>query len=100
MKTIDEQYKIQYNETKRYWRRKRHKRAIVFSILTTIGIILLIISANTELFSITKYILGYAIIMGIGCIIRELIVPMTKEKIELNRLERIYDEERFKERNG
>lgn len=100
MNTLEEQYKIQWNETKIYWKKKRQKRAMLFAILTVIAIIFTMSMVNNEYFTLIKYPLGLAIIASAACSIRELIIPMKQETAELKHLNKLYDEERFKERNG
>lgn len=98
--TVDEQFRIQYNEVKTFWKKKRRKRTLLFLILTIAGIIMTIICSTTEYFTLIKYPMFFAILACATCTIRELIIPMKEETAELKRLERIYDEERFRERKG
>lgn len=100
MKTLDEQYKIQYDEIKQYWKKKRHKRAVIYLILTIIVVIALGIFSQLKYFELTKYPLIIGILAGITCILRELIMPLEQEIKDIKHLEEIYDEERFKERKG
>ena len=100
MKTIDEQYKIQYNEIKTYWKKKRKKRALIFFILTIISSIATIFFRNTEYFPLLKYGLLLIIVACVTCTCRELIIPMNEETKEIKQLNKIYNEQRFKERNG
>lgn len=99
-KTLDEQYRIQYKEIKEYWKKKRKKRALIYLILTIIAIIALAIFSQLKYFNLTKIPLIFGVLAGITCILRELIMPLEQEIKDLKHLEEIYDEERFKERNG
>lgn len=98
--TIDEQYKIQYKETKEYWKKRRRKRALIYFILSISGAIALLLLRNSSYYILIQIPLTFGIIAGLTCTLRELIIPMKEETRDLNQLTKIYDEERFKERNG
>ncbi len=100
MNSVYEQYQIQFKEAQAYWHRKRRKRALVYLILTAVIIIAAFVLQNHEYYTLIKYPLFIMGICSAACVIRELIVPLKEERQELKRLERIYDEERFRERKG
>ncbi len=100
MKTLEEQYKIQYNEIKRYWKKKRNKRAAIFAIFTIISVIITIYTKSNSELILIKYPAFIITIAMLTCTVRELIIPLKDETKELKQLEKIYNEERFKERNG
>lgn len=100
MNTLEEQYKIQWDETKKYWKRKRMKNALFFAVITVVIIIFTLSLQNHEYFTLLKYPLVIAAIASATACIREFIIPMKQETAELKNLNKLYDEERFRERNG
>lgn len=98
--TADEQFRIQYNEVKTFWKKKRKQRALIFFILTIGLIIITALLSTSEYYTLMKYIMFFAILSTATCTVRELVIPMKQEVRELRRLERIYDEERFRDRKG
>lgn len=102
MRTAEEQYQKQFNEIRQRWKRGRRRRALGMLITGVIGAIAALISHF--FFNAAKYEpLNYIVVLcGIALVIatpitifRIFIRPIREEEAEIAHLNRVYEEQRF-----
>lgn len=97
MSNLDDNFYAQYKEIKKYWRKRRHNRAIIYCILAIIIGITMTVLQNNEYYVLIKYPLIIALIGTATCALRELIIPMREENREIARLKDSYNHEKLRE---
>ncbi len=103
MKTITEQYEIQYKELKERHKKNRNKRMIKSILIALLFFFIGVLANAGILIEKNEGIMYVCILFMFAFIIkaiRDRIMKTPKEKREINELNKIYEEERFKERNG
>lgn len=102
MRTAEEQYQKQFNEIRQRWKRDRRRRALGMLITGVIGAIAALISHF--FFNVAKYepwnyivvLCGIALVIATPItIFRIFIRPIREEEAEIAHLNRVYEEQRF-----
>jgi|GEM_PF-286775 cation transport ATPase len=102
MRTAEEQYQKQFNEIRQRWKRGRRRRALGMLITGVIGAIAALIShfffnaAKYEPWNYIVVLCGIALVIATPItIFRIFIRPIREEEAEIAHLNRVYEEQRF-----
>ena len=102
MRTAEEQYQKQFNEIRQRWKRDCRRRALGMLITGVIGAIAALIShfffnaAKYEPWNYIVVLCGIALVIATPItIFRIFIRPIREEEAEIAHLNRVYEEQRF-----
>lgn len=102
MRTADEQYQKQYNAIRQRWKRDRRRRALGMLITGIIGAIIALVShfffdaAKYEPWNFIAVLGGIALAIATPItIFRIFFNPIREEQAEIAHLNRVYEEQRF-----
>lgn len=102
MRTAEEQYQKQYNEIRQRWKRDRRVRAIGMLITGVIGGIAALVShfffdaVKYEPWNFIAVLCGVALVIATPITIFRIFVrPIREEEAEIAHLNRVYEEQRF-----
>lgn len=102
MKTIDEQYKVQFKEIKKRYRKKKLIGTLIIGMIA-IGLIGYFYLSIKDIIEYDPFFQAFSLIAGIAAAVIAVAMPFKQthsEYIELRDLNSAYTHERFRERNG
>lgn len=102
MKSIDEQYKAQYKEIKKRYRKRKLIGSLIIGIIA-IGLLSYFYLSIKDIIEYDPFFQTFSIIAGIGTAVIAIAMPFKQthsEYIEIRDLNSAYTHERFRERNG